>query len=478
MPTTDPTTLNGSVVAHPTNPNQGGFIGETYSIILNMADAADSIPAWGTRPGARDQALRNFWPTEPMFASALYDTVGRYAAFGWTLKGPPLTSAAVQRILHSADFGAGWISFISKVLVDLYTQDNGAFIEVVRSGSSPNSPPVALNHLDSGFCYRTGIPETPVIYYDLNGKGHLMKWYQVIALAEFPSPNQRHNGMQYCALTRCLRAAQIMKDIQIYKREKVSGRFERAIHLVSGMPTKMIEDALTRHRNAADGQGLMRYVTPAIIGTLDPNATVGHAQIDLASLPDNYDAEQDMQWYVTNLAMAFGTDYADFAPSPGRGIGNGTEAKTAHVKSRGKGPAVFMRTLEHALNFRGVMPSTVRFSFGEQDLAEQFDNIAVRKERATWLDLLIRSGSITTEVARQILVDSGDLDPRYLEMMQETDATGEIEVEASIPAVLDTTPTWVGEAGPAAPAGGTGQPNNNFQQSPVTQSTARPAVTT
>lgn len=483
MPPTSPTVLAAnSVVDHPSSPNEGGFIGETYSIVLAMGEAADAIPVWGTSPGHRDVLLRAFWPTEPMFSSALYSTVARYASFGWTLKGPPLTTAATQRLLHGAEFGQGWIPFVAKVLTDLYTQDNGAFIEVVRAGTSPSSPPVGVNHLDSARCYRTGVPEEPVIYYDRKGKGHRMKWYQIIPLAEFPSPKEEHNGMQYCALTRCLRAAQIMKDIQIYKREKVSGRFEKAIHLVSGMPTRMIEDALKKHRENANAQGQMRYIMPMILGTINPTSTVSHAQIDLASLPDNFDEETAMQWYITNMAMAFGTDYGDFAPSPGRGIGSGTEAKVSHVKSRGKGPAMFMRTLEHAFNFRGVMPSTVRFTFGEQDAAEQFDNLAAMKERAVWLDMLVKSNIITREVARQILTDTGDLDPRYLEMMRESDATQEVELAASVPPLPDT-PIKPGEPGPNEPAtpakapDGAGQRNNNLEEIPPTQSTKRPAVT-
>lgn len=473
--------MNGSVVEHPRTPYEGGagFFGEAYSMVFSMADAADSMPPWGMNGGRRDQMLRAFWPTEDFFASALYSTVARYASFGWTLSGPPLTTAAVQRILSSCDFGGGWISFITKVLIDLYTQDNGAFIEIVRAGSAPTSPPVGLNHLDSAHCYRTGMPQTPVIYYDIKGQGHLMQWYQIIPLAEFPSPSQAHNGMQYCALTRVLRAAQIMRDIAVYKREKVSGRFEKAVHLVSGMPTKMIEDALQKHRAKADSQGAMRYVLPAIIGTLDPNATVSHAQIDLASLPDNFDEDVAMRWYIAHMAMAFGTDYQDFAPLPGRGIGSGTEARTSHAKSRGKGPAVFMGTIEQAFNFRGVMPSTVRFKYGEQDVAEEYDVQAVRTQRAAWLGGLVKDGIITNEVARQIMVDTGDLDPRYLAMMRESDATGEIQLTSSTPPLPDTTikPGAAGPKTPPAPNGGGGAPpNNNDEKVTPSATSSRPAI--
>jgi hypothetical protein len=489
-PTLDPAKLaSQSVVEHPLDPAYGtGLIGDTYSIVAFMSGAADALPAWGTTPAARDIALRTFWPSEPMFSSALYDVAGRYASFGWTLKGPPLTTAAVQRMLHTAQYGEGWVSFIMRVLIDLFTQDNGAFIEVVRAGDSPSAPPVSLNHLDSGMCYRTGIPQAPMIYYDLKGQGHRLKWYQVIPLAEFPSPRERDRGMQYCALTRCLRAAQVMREINTMKWEKASGRFEKAVHLVSGMPSRMIEDALAKHRSAADASGQMRYIQPVIIGTLDPNATVGHAQIDLASLPDGFDEDAALTWYVTNLAMAFGTDYGDFAPLRAHGIGTGTESKTSHVKSRGKGAAVFMATLQQILNFRGVMPSTVKFQFGEQDLAEEFDKLATRKERAAWLDILLKNGTITQQVARQILVDSGDMDERYLEMMGENDATGEVELSASEPPPPpNAPPIEEGEPGPnTLPTAGGANPrptpsqmtvNDNIQNTPPTTSTKRPAVT-
>lgn len=485
MPPTTPGELaNGSVVVHPKDPALGmGLMGDTYGLITALAGAADTMPAWGVNGGtaARDAALTAFWPTEPMFASALYTIVGRYASFGWTLKGPPLTTAAVQRLLHSAQYGEGWMSFCMRVLVDLFTQDNGAFIEIVRAGDSPSAAPIGINHLDSSRCYRTGVPQTPVIYYDDYGKGHRMQWYQIIPMAEFPSPRERHRGMQYCALTRVLKAAQIMREIETMKHEKASGRFTSSVHLVSGMPTRMIEDAMKTHNSGADAQGLTRYITPLIIGTLDPTATIGHAQIDMKTLPDGFNETEALTWYVTNLAMAFGTDYSDFAPSPGRNIGSGSEARTAHVKSRGKGAAVFMTTLQQVFNFRGVMPSTVTFQFGEQDLAEEFDRLAVKEKRASWIDILVARNVITRQVARQMLVDAGDMDPRYLKMMGEEDATGEVELEASLPPAPDK-PVKKGEPAPNEDPVKPGPPtvttrNNDIQEQPQTTATKRPAIT-
>lgn len=490
--------MPGTVVAEPmgfNSPNGVGPLGfelpqlAGYSLVAQFADAADTIPMWGIQPGLRDRALRAFWPGEPVFSSALYGTVARYAAFGWSLKGGPRTVSKMQDILHGAEHGRGWIPFITQVLIDLYTQDNGAFIEVVRAGRSPTSPVVELNHLDSGRCVRTGKWDNPVIYYDIAGAGHEMPYYNVIPLAEFPSPNENFRGIQYSALTRCLRAAQVMREIQVYQREKVSGRFTKAVHLVSGVPTRMIEDAIKQHQNAADDQGLLRYIQPVIIGSLDPTATVTAATIDLATLPDNFDQEVFMKWYITQLAMSFGTDYQDLAPLPGRAGGGGATGQTAtvsHASSRGKGPALFMRTLEHALNWHGVMPSNVQFEFGEQDRGAEYERILLMKEYALTLQILVVAGVVTTQVARQLLADRGFLDVSYLELMGDINVTDTITQPGSDEVPPIPSGIKPGEPGPTEPpspggSGGSpaplpGAPNNNALRTKPPGATTRPAV--
>jgi hypothetical protein len=446
-------------------------------VVNTLAEAADTLPAWGAFPGDRDRQLRAFWPTEPMFASALYSTVGRYAAFGWSLQGGRNTVARMQELLHTAHKGQGWQPFITRVLIDLYTQDNGAFIEIVRTDDAPDAPPTSLQHLDSVRCVRTGRSDYPVIYYDIKGQGHRMPWYSIIPLAEFPSPAEEALGRQYCALTRCLRAAQIMREIGVRSREKVSGRYTRGIHLVSGVSTKMMEDAVQQHQSAADNQGLTRFILPVVMGTLDPTARVGHEFVELAGLPDNFDQETWMRWYVAQLALAFGGDYQDYAPLPGVSMGTGNASQVAHMKSRGKGPALFMSSLEQAFNFHGVMPRTVTFRFGEQDVAAEYERIIQAKAYAEYLKALIESGIITTEVARQMMVDRGFLDMAYLIMMQEANATPDITLPGGDRLPADSGDVEKGAPGPSEPPGSTppAPPNNNAEQVPP-PSTQRPAV--
>lgn len=426
MVVANPIPVSNSVVKEPIG---GSVLDMPY--IFALATVADEFYLWGTSPSLRDRQLRAFWPTEPILASAIGSQSAKYAAFGWTLDGPPRTVAVVQKMLHNVERGEGWNSFIIKTLIDLFTQDNGAMIEIVRAEDSPDSPTISLNHLDSARCIRTGRVLEPITYIDLLGTYHKMKWYQVIPLSEMPSPVETARGLQYCVVTRMLRAAQILRDISVYKREKVSGRFNRAIHLVSGVDRKHMEDALEMQRSQSDDMGLTRYLQPLIVTNLAPDIPVKTDSIELASLPDGFDEEVAMRWYINQLALAFSSDYQDFAPLPAGNLGTSQQSQILHLKSRGKGPALFMSLLEHKFNFHGVMPNTVRFQFGDQDIAQDMSRAELARARASTRDMMIKSGEITPDVARQIAVDVGDLDARYL---TEIDITPNIIAPASVPA--------------------------------------------
>lgn len=414
---------NGSVIVEPKN------LSLPETILLPIYNAvSDELPAWGTMSLMRDRLLREFWPTEPILASAMFSTISRYAAFGWTLDGPIRTANRFRDVLHNSELGEGWMPLIIKTLLDLFTQDNGAFIEVVRLSTGAV---IQLNHLDAARCIRTGRHAEPVIYTDLNGKNHTLKKDEVIVLSEFPSPNEIKRGMQYCVVTRLLRAAQILRDIEIYKREKVSGRFTRGVHIISGVSRHAVEDAMKQKSEESDTEGLIRYGLPVIVSSVDPTANVTSAYLELAGLPDGFDEETTMRWYINQLAMAYGGDYQDYAPLPGGNLGTAQQSQVLHLKGRGKGPALFMRTLEQRFNYHGVMPNNISFSFGDIDMAEDKEREQIKLVRAQRLKILVEQKIITSDIALQMLVDSGDIHEDYLEAMGKQNITPTIRIGSS-----------------------------------------------
>lgn len=404
------------------------------SFVIHVGSFADDITQWGRNVWRRDKELRSFWPTEPFLASAINAIVQARANMSWILDGPPRTINAVQRVLQSSDLGRGWLSLQQRVAIDLLTQDNGAFVEIVRIADKPNAPVVNLAHLDAEQCIRTGMPEFPVIYTNIKGVQHKLAWYQVLTFEDMPSPIQSMNGVQYSFVTRVLRAAQILKDISIFKREKISGRNPGEIHFVGGVQTSVVEDKLSDDSQLADNQGFTRFQRPLIVGSLDPNAPVTVATIAFRNVPDGFDEDTTLRWYIAQLALGAGADYQDFAPLPSGNIGTGQQSEVLHRKGKGKGHETWRKLWEHKLNFSGILPRSVTFSFEEDDIQEKQDQADFQKTIAETLEIYIDSGILTTPVIWQMMQDLQILKPEYMALLGQENITPEIIVSDEEPA--------------------------------------------
>lgn len=387
-----------------------------HPYIIQIASMADDIPQWGVDPITRDRKLREFWVTEPLLASAVYGVAIRNASFAWEVVGadptkpnPKNTVTRVSEILRRSNRGKGWQDLMLKTCVDLYSQDNGAFWQLIRKNNRPDSPVLNIVHLDSAKCLRTGDPKYPVIYTDRRGKEHVLRWFEVVTIEEFPSPVEDMYGMQVCAVSRCLRAAQILRDIAVYKHEKVSGAWTRSVHFVSNVTQSAIENAVSLAEEQNLNRGLYRYSQPVVVAGLDPKNTISHVQVDLATLPDSFDEETTFKWYIAQLALAFGVDYQEFAPLMSGNLGSSQQAEILHLKTRGKGPALIMTVLENVLNDHGILPANVKFRFKEQDVRSEREKAESKFVRAKQRSMMLRSGEIDEEAARRLAVEDGDI---------------------------------------------------------------------
>lgn len=390
-----------------------------YPVILQIAQAAQSITPWGTYPEQRDKELRSFWHAESWLASVVYSVSIRNASFAWEVVGsdpekpqPRNTVRAVKNILKNSNRGKGWKNLIIKTCVDMYTQDNGAFWEIIRNKNSPSAPVINIAHLDSARCYRTGDPQYPVIYQDRYGRERALRWWEVKTIEEFPSPIEEAFDLQYSAVTRALLAAEIVQSISTYKMEKVSGNFTKAVDVVSGVTKNQIDDAVALAQEQNLNQVLYRYSLPVVVAGVDPTSTLSHVHIDLASLPDNFDEDTSFKWYVAQLAAAFGVDYQEIAPLMTGNLGSSQQSDILHLKTRGKGPALIMGLLEDIIN-GGLIPGNVQFKFLEQDLRTETERAEAKFTRVKARAMQIKSGELDAEAARELAIIDGDL-PRWL----------------------------------------------------------------
>ena len=441
----------------------GGSQGNGSNVLFFASAFNDGIPKWGSNVVLRDIKLREFIVEESYAASAFGSIIAKYASAGWEITGPKKTRLAAHKLLHQANWGAGWENFLSKFTWDLLTQDKGAFVELTRAQDSPSSPVIGFRTLDSQHCWPTGNPETPVIFYNRQtGKYHKLKWWHVWHQLELPINHAVYTDIQLCALSRALAGARIFKNVTTYIEEKTGGRHSRAIHVLSGVGREDIADALKLQQAESDNQLLTRYIQPTILTILDPAARASVATLELASLPEGFSSSEHLKDYFMLLALSLGTDYGELAPLPGKAIGSGSESEVNDKKSERKGSGLFRKLVEHFINYV-VLPDNVHFKFEQTDLDASGKEATNKKTRAEARSIMVLNQEIDGAGARQLALDDGDISIELFLAMNERDIT-ENESEDEDSFGMDTPGGGTGTANPKAPvaavAGGAGGAGN------------------
>ena len=365
---------------------------------------------------SRDSVLRSTLQYESMWADAIYIGLTKISALSYDVAGD--VHARVKRIhelLLQADLYSGWVQFLQKHLRDFLLTDNGAFIEIVRASSAAGSRITGLVPLDSRRCQRTGDPNIPVIYTDRQGRPHEMRDYQIILMADLPESSEPYFGVGFCAASRAYRAIYKLANIETYVSEKVSGRRALAIHLVSTISQEQLDSALATAEAEAAAKGQNSYLGAVVIPILDPSTEPKVATIELAGLPERFEAEKERRHAVLTYANAIGFDPQELDPAllESQAQGAGSQARVIDDKSSGKGLVAYRQQLTHKLNWE-VLDSRTWFYFHERDFRDQ-------QLRATIDGTIIdnttkmQQSNILDEVeARQYLADHDVLSKDYL----------------------------------------------------------------
>lgn len=399
----------------------------SFQLLFSLASMADTITPWGLNTQIRDRELREFWPTESNLAGAVANVCLRNAAYNFVIRhSSSRVETAVTDMLRAAlgpPGQIGWTSFETAGSQDLYTTDNGRFIELIRApGLDANSkfkgasaPVVGIGHLDSGQCTRTGDPEFPVLYTDRKGKIHKLAWFEVIPMSEMPSPIALMNGVGICAVSRVLRMAQIMKSAAILTDEMISGRNIRKINIVGGVSRTDIDDAKKRTQEQADNKGFLRQVEHVVLASLDPEKPVSSTTIDLAEFPPDFNFDIFMKWYISTLALGFVTDYQDFAPLPGGNIGSSSQSEILNQKSSAKGPATYQKAMVEKFKVYGVLPRDAKMEYEDANQAEELEKQEIRTKAMEEHALSGRNGILPPKNIREDLVRRGIYDRETVE---------------------------------------------------------------
>jgi hypothetical protein len=380
------------------------------TILFNIATIADEIGEWGIGPASRDAMLRKFYKSESILLSTVGVVAERDAGFEWKLQGPDRMVKIAHQMLNKVNFGKGMRNFIIQWDIDRLTQDKGAFTEIIRADATdPNSVCIGLSNLDAAKCMLTGNPLYPVIYTDAQGTLHKLPYWRVWHSTDLPTSEEARNGMQICAVSRVLSMAQLRRDIVQTDKEKASGQFQKALHIIGGIDQSETQTALDQTKQNAQQAGLTRYSQPAMVFAHRPDAKISHEVIEFASMPDGFDREKYVKEYITVIAMGFQTDYQELAPLPGGNIGTGAQSETLDKKSKAKGPANFRKDYAHMMNNAGIIPPSVEFSWEIDDADEDKTRADTSKAIGDAIAVNITSGILDKRSGLQILLDKGEI---------------------------------------------------------------------
>lgn len=402
----------------------------TGNIFVQIGNLADEVPEWNALfPNRRDRYLKQFMRSDTMLTSAIYSMKTRLQTLNYTVNGSPRAKKYALELLQNPGFQDNLIDIAGKWTDDLLTADNGAFIELWRPGSplrdAKSAPVVGFASLDSRQCWRSFDEEFPV-WYTNPQTGEIRKIHRsrVLMMSDNPQPIELARNIGFCAVSRAWRWAHLMRSIMIYRDEKVTGRFTRAIGAIKGVNAKQVKDALRAIDDESDSKGFVVYKgIPFLVnpGT-DAAADVDILLQDLASLGDGFEFRTDIDLYAYVLALSLGVDAREFWPATTSGATK-ADASIQNMKARGRGLGFLIQSFESVI--RRCLPDTVEFTFDYTDDEQDEMQARIHSIRLGNLKTLHDAQAINGLEMRALAIAEGIIDGMLLE-------------ELNIPADTDT----------------------------------------
>lgn len=441
--------------------------------LLSHIKGATGLPARGILDKGRDMILSGTPLIENMWASALNIAITKQAALGFRIEDQ---DDSERRINHSQElllnFDGNYVYGLGRHLHDYLTTDTGAFMEIVRASNASGSRVLGLMHLDSLHCYRTGDANKPLVYMDRKGRYHWLDAEDVLTFVDMPSPRRDLNGIGLCAASRAWEAILKLVGIETYFREKITGKRNLAIHIVSGLTASQLNDALGDTRDEQDRKGFVLYRGSTIVPLRDISATPSVVTIPLAEVPDGFSAEQERKEVRLIYANAIGIAVQELEPLSGQGLGTGTQSVILDEAAEGRGIAAWRRDWTHQLSNR-VLPKTTTFYLAVNDIRDKKAQAEVTKLRAEARKLRIEAGEISPAEARQLALDDGDL-PAELAEADATPAGALYDTDKPLLSALGVLPRMLPRVPPGAtprPAAGTPRAPNPETNQPAMKET-------
>lgn len=361
------------------------------------------LPQWGTRE--RERWLRMYYrhPYNWLAQSAFAGLIKKVKNTPWEIKGKRRVKY-FQDVLRQADFGRGWGSLVSKVVLDYLRQDGGGFIEVIAPGN-PLRPPTGaitgLAALDSYRCLPTGDPEYPVIYYNRKGQLHLLHRTRIIQLLDMPDSDEERPGYGLCALSRAIATVNQQINMNRYINQKLDDRPQPGYVVASNLTEAKVKAAFQTYLESRARDELPPEGNTVWLYSLDPSAPAKLENVTFSQAPDGWSFKEYTELHVNSMALALGVDVQELWQLTGGTLGSGTQSVVLHAKSQGKTFADILTSLERALN--ETLPEALDFGFKSHDPYESQEEAATANSWAGFSNAV--GGKLSDDEHRRLLAN-------------------------------------------------------------------------
>lgn len=398
----------------------------------------------------RDGWMRTFWQRfgNDLLSAVLAASVAKIQAQNWVMSGPKRLAKLYHGIMRDqADFGRGWDSLTGRGVQDYYTQDNGWFMERLRSGPTDHEGPcLGLAHLDSIRMYPSGNAEFPYYYQDVDGTYHLMHRSQLIRIVDLPSPATalHHHEKGFCALSRALSTAMVLTLLVAMKREKLADLPPSAMAIFNNITKKQFESALTLQGAQEDAKGNAVWRSLLPLFGIDP---AHPANIQFLSLREVWEGFDEMTAYnvaAYSFAAAWRMDPREFWPVSAGPLGTGKEVEVQAEKAKGKSTGLLFTQLERAINHADTLPEGLTFKFELEDAGDELQQEQIHAIQIQNLKAMQDAGAglNAAEVRYLLAMEYGILPREMIDVPEEPPPPG---MDTSGLEAQGVTPESIGE---------------------------------
>lgn len=372
----------------------------------------------------RDEWLQQFWKLEPHWAGIVQQTVMIDSNRGWMLIGGRNQVRSYTNILHAAENGAGWRTFIKKASTSFRTSDMCTVVEVGRRGK--NGPMRAIYNVDPTCCRLTGNTEYPLNYYPTTGGTQRWRTNDFFRATAMSSDNERFHGLGYCATSIALELVKLLYGVLTHDQEMVGARMPEGLLLLQGIGQTQWDQVLDSRDSQLDAK-LRRYFGGLIVLATSGSEQVDARLISLSQLPANFDRKTFIDQIVYGYATIVGYPAGEFWPVTGSVLGRGKEEEQSHMRATTKGGMDFALSFQEQLQLE--LPPSLHYEFEARDDEGELISAQVSQAWAEVANTLYTPPSqfdpplLTREQAMSLLVEHGIIPSEWTEQEEKEIAT-------------------------------------------------------